>query len=448
MPGFANWKKLYSLEYIQLKDEGYSIGDEFRPESIEREKKEGCCTSLDWENAYYRLWKQREKGLGEDFPFEEPDEFEEIIRNAAGPPEIDPIDDERYTEKIRGAWHGRCAGVVLGKPFETYLDRKYIKEYLESVDAYPLEDWVPAYSEKLDRRVICRMSTKGNISHVDDDDDIKYTILALNLVEHKGLNFTPYDACENIVYNSPVSGLFSATRQSFQHFLNMSEHRSYEEQVKEFPTKLNPMREGINGTIRADFWGYIAPGNPRRAARIAHREASLNMVKNGLYGSMFVAACISTALSKNPSIEKILQGGLSVIPRKSRLANVVREVGEWYEKANDWIAVCERIYQKYGHLPFAGALNNLAFCILALLHGQLDFTRSIGTAVMCGTDTDCNGGTVGSIVGAAIGYDRIDKKWIEPFNDNVRSTVACYTNGSISELVQRTVQAYHKTKDE
>ena len=55
--------------------------------------------------------------------------------------------------------------------------------------------------------------------------------------------------------------------------------------------------------------------------------------------------------------------------------------------------------QRYGH-P------------LALLEGGLDFTRTITTAVMCGTDTDCNSATAGSIVGAAIGYDALPQRWI------------------------------------
>ncbi len=448
MPGFASWKDIYSIEYTQLKGEGYRIGDEFKPESVEGKKDGGAFSEKDWEEAYIALWKLREEGLCPDYPYEEPNDFEEIIKNAAEPPQIDPIDDERYEEKVRGAWHGRCAGVILGKPFEIGVGRQYIKDYLESADAYPLTDWVPACSEKLGIRVPHKKSTKGNISYVEDDDDTRYTILALNLTEKKGLGFSHYDVCRNVLENVPYTQLWSAMKQSVFHLINMTEDRPYEEQVGEFATKLNPMREGINGTIRSDFWGYIAPGNPRRAARIAHREASLNMVKNGLYGSMFVAACISTALSKNPTVDTILQGGLSVIPRKSRLAGLAAEVREWHAKDNDWTITCDRIYQKYGHLPFAGGLNNLAFCILALLHGQLDYTRTIGTAVMCGTDTDCNGATVGSIVGAAIGYDRIDQKWVAPFNDTIRTVASCYTNGSISELVQRTVQVYNKTQNE
>ena len=83
--------------------------------------------------------------------------------------------------------------------------------------------------------------------------------------------------------------------------VNLTDDRPAEEQIAEFPTKINPLREGINTAIRADFWGYIAPADPRRAARIAYREVTLNAVKNGVYSSMFVAGALSAALSRDPS---------------------------------------------------------------------------------------------------------------------------------------------------
>lgn len=48
--------------------------------------------------------------------------------------------------------------------------------------------------------------------------------------------------------------------------------------------------------------------------------------------------------------------------------------------------------------------------VLALVHGELDHEKTITTAVMAGIDVDCNGATVGSICGAAIGYDRLPQE--------------------------------------
>ena len=86
-------------------------------------------------------------------------------------------------------------------------------------------------------------------------------------------------------------------------------------------------------------------------------------------------------------------------------------------------------------------MYNYPLLVLALVHGNLDFTRSIGTAVMCGVDTDCTAGTVGSIVGAAVGGDGIGPRWYGPFNDRVQTFVAGngYGDGTLSDLVARTV---------
>ncbi len=88
----------------------------------------------------------------------------------------------------------------------------------------------------------------------------------------------------------------------------------------------------------------------------------------------------------------------------------------------------------------------MAIIILALLHGGLDYSKSITTAVMCGIDTDCTSGTVGSIVGAAVGYAKLDKKWVLPFNDSVRTYVAAFGNGTVTELVNRTYAVWEKYK--
>lgn len=458
MPGQTSWKGLYQAEYLQLEEEGYDVSSIAKPDMsdiylpLDDEKRDkrhkDDLSEAEYEKAYYKLWKVRDKGIRPDFPFVEPNDFEEIIGDASEPPFLTPLTTDEYAERIKGAWFGRCAGVVLGKPLELNIDRLKIKEYLESVDAYPLNDWVPYYSKKLNMKIRNPECCRGNVQFVSPDDDTHYTILALMLAEQKGLNFTPYDAGMNYLGRIPYTWVFSATGQSYYHLVNLVHDRPREEQIAEIPTKLNPFREGINGAIRADFWGYIAPGDPRRAARLAFNEVSLNVVKNGLYGAMFTAACISTALSKNPTIDTILQGGLSVIPKKSRLAQVVDEVVRWYTEKKEWVPVCDKIYEKYGHLPFAHSLNNMAMVVLALLHGNMDYTKTITTAVMCGKDTDCNSGTAGSIVGSAIGYENLDPRWISPLNNRIKAMVAGFSEGSITGLVDRTVNLWIKVKDQ
>lgn len=439
MPGYAGWKTLYKNEYLQLREEGYPVGDAPEPDTDDR-------TEAQWEAAYRELWKVRDRGMRTDYPYEEPDALEEILEGAGEMPHLKPLTFNRYRERISGAWFGRCAGVVLGKPLEMELNRRRIREYLESVDAYPLDDWVPARSEPLgmELRQDCVPSTRGNVAYVQPDDDIHYTILALLLAETKGYGFSTYDVGINWLDNVPYHWFWCASRQVYYHLVTMTEGRPKQEQVDEMAIKLNPWRECIDGQLRGDFWGYINPGDPIAAARLCHNDCALSLVKNGKYGGMFVAGCIAAALTVEPTIERIIAGGLAVIPKRSRLAETVRTVVGWYEEEADWISVCDRIYERWGHLPFAGTMNNLAIVVLALVHGDLDFTRTITTAVMAGIDTDCNSATAGSIVGAAVGYDGLDRRWIDPLNDTVKTAVAGFGEGSISELAERTVRLYRR----
>ena len=456
MPGYASWKTLYKDEYFQLYQEGYPVGDNPVPDlqveylpfpaEVRGKLEESAISEVDWEKAYWNLWKTREKGLRPGYPYTEPDDFESILAEAAPVPDLEPLSRTEYEERIRGAWFGRCAGVALGKPLEMAYDRLMVKKYLESVDAYPLDDWVPAHSEKLGvtLRTDCLPSSRGNVCFMQADDDIHYTICALLLAEKKGLDFTCVDVGNNLLDNVPYNWLWVADNQAYYHMVNLTPNCINEENVSKIPLKLNPWRECMDGQLKTDLWGYLTPGNPRLGAKYAHRLSAFSLVKNGIYGGMYVAGCVSAALSRNPTPEKIIQGGLSVIPQKSRLAEAVRNVVDWYHQEQDWITVCDKIYERYGHWYFAASINNLSWVTLALLHGGLDYTRTITTAVMCGTDTDCNSGTSASIAGAALGYNRIDPRWIGPLHDTVKSAVAGFGAGTISDLVQRTINLRQK----
>ncbi|MGI6744073.1 MAG: ADP-ribosylglycohydrolase family protein [Eubacteriales bacterium] len=421
MPGYADWEQLYEKELFQLKEEGYDVS--------------GAHVYTDAEISYHELWKIHGTELRRDYPYTEPNEYDEIIDASADLPKLKPLDDKQYNERISGAVYGRIAGIVLGKPLEMGFDMNTVKSYLQGAEAYPLNDFVPAKSEGsgMTARNDCIFSTKGNISFVQPDDDVNYTLLALLLAERYGIDFTPENVGANWLDNIPYHWVWCASRQAYYHLVNSVEPR-------QIPTLLNPWRECIDGQIRSDLWGYISPANPRRAALGAYRDCSLSLVKNGIYGGMFTAGCISAALSVEPDVEKIIMGGLSVTPKKSRLAEMVEKVTKWYSQDSDYEKVCVKIYSEWGHLPFAATINNMAIVTLALLHGNLDYTKTITTAVMCGLDTDCNSGTAGSIVGAAIGFDKIEKRWYIDFNDTIKSVVASVGEIKITELIKRIIK--------
>lgn len=458
MPAGMSWKEMVCLEYDQMEGEGYDMSGldrvrdrggkaGFHLAAAQAEGDEAACRAA-WAELRerkraglrQRAGLQQRAGLRQDFPYREPDGLAEILSLAEAPPALKPVSGLDYEDRVFGAWFARCAAVVLGKPLEMGFDRLKVKEYLESVDAYPLRDWVPARSEKLDMnlRLDCLPSTWGNVRYVQSDDDIHYTICALLLMEAGGEGFTQEQAAQNLLDNITYNWVWTADKYLYYQLVNREagDKTPLDELAWD-----NPYRESMCPQLKADLFGYLTPGDPRRGAAMIHRLGSLSASKNGLYGGMFMQGCVSAAMTGQPDVQIILRGGLSNIPRTSRLYEAVRRVMDWYRESGDWVAVCDKIYECYGHWYFAGAINNICFIVLALLEGNLDLEKTMCTAVMCGTDTDCNSANAGSVVGAAVGLKALDPKWIAPLNDTVKSCVAGFGFGTISGLARRTVRA-------
>ena len=202
-------------------------------------------------------------------------------------------------------------------------------------------------------------------------------------------------------------------------------------------TYRNPYREWIGAQIRADGFGYAAAGLPEAAAELAFRDAALSHVKNGIYGEMFVAATLAAALAVD-DVRDAIEIGLSEIPARSRLAEALRQVIAWHEQYDDWEEAWEAVNQAFGGYHRVHTINNAAVVLLGLLYGEGDLERSITVAVIGGWDTDCNGATVGSVIGAMKGARALPQKWVGPLNDRLRSYVAGYDNARISDLARRT----------
>ena len=75
----------------------------------------------------------------------------------------------------------------------------------------------------------------------------------------------------------------------------------------------------------------------------------------------------------------------------------------------------------------------------ALLWCEDDFSKAICMAVEIGFDTDCNGATVGSIMGMRKGIDAIDEQWTKPLNDTIETTLTGVGFVKISEMAKKTL---------
>jgi len=265
-----------------------------------------------------------------------------------------------------------------------------------------------------------------------EDDDLNYTLLNLHVVETYGKNFTTANIAETWLTMLPVFSTFTAERVAYANYLAGIDP----------PTTAsvrNPYREWIGAQIRADLWGWISPGNPAQAAELAWRDARLSHRANGIYGEMFYAAVIAAAfISDDP--EELLEIGLGQIPEHSRFARAIYQVLTILKVEKAWEDILNRLYQQFGNYYWVHSINNAALVAAALLYGAGDYERSICHAVMGGWDTDCNGATVGSIVGTILGAKRLPAKWIDPLHNKIRSSVKGFDYQAIDEVAFRTTQ--------
>ncbi len=366
-----------------------------------------------------------------DFPFEEPSKLEAIrAARPDGPRRLHRPPD--LQQRLLGAWLGRCAGCMLGKPVEG-RSRDQIEAILKAAGEYPLTDYFPALPQVPDG-VPYRPPTdpclRPNITHSVRDDDTDYTILGLHILETHGPDFTSRQVADTWLGRLPFHLVYTAERAAYRNLVN-------EVWPPESARVDNPYREWIGAQIRCDGFAYCAAGWPQKAAEFAFRDAAVSHVKNGIYGEMFFAALIAAVLA-GQELEAAIATGLSEIPARCRLAEAVSDVLQWCAEDTDWPLTWDKIMAKYGHYHPVHTINNAALVLMGLLHANGDFGRAICIAVMGGLDTDCNGATAGSVIGGLLGADQLPDQWTAPLNDRLDSIIAGMGQNRITDLAERT----------
>ena len=373
----------------------------------------------------------------ENYPYTEPSTLPEIqaLRVPFAVTSVNAV----TRDKVYGAWMGRICGCLLGKTVEGIRTNELIP-FLKETNNYPLH------------RYILRSDITDEIRHkyqfpfherycADDgmgmppDDDTNYTVMYQKIVETYGKDFTSRDVAQ------------SWPNLIRKHSYCTAERVAYCNIVKGFAPPdtaqfMNPYREWIGAQIRGDYFGYIHPGNPEKAAETAFRDACVSHTKNGIYGEMFVAAMIACA-AVNDSIEDIIEGGLAQIPHTSRLYEAIKSVLADHRGGVSERECFTKLHDTYnevwGHY-WCHTIPNAIVVTAALLYGKGDYSRSVCIAVENGYDTDCNAATVGSILGMRGGIGVIDEKWRAPIGDTLHTTLFALPSVSITECVDMTMK--------
>ena len=354
----------------------------------------------------------------------EPDGWDEIVALLPAAPDL-PGAGADLDARVHGAWTGRAAGCLLGKPVEK-IPRRGIEEILRATGRWPLDRWFTAVGLPDDvaarwpwNRRSAPTSLEENIDGMPEDDDLNYPILALELLESRGRDFTTDDVAQLWLDLMPAGRSFTAERAAYRNILDARP-------VPETATHHNPFREWIGALIRTDLLGWVTPGDVRGAARLAWTDARLSHTRNGVYGAMWAAALASSAVVAD-GVTAVLDAGDAVVPPGSRLASAVR-LGRELGAASDGGEAAvrgdlDRLHAAYGDLHWVHVLHNAAVVAYALEAGRGEFGPSVAIAVTAGWDTDSAAATVGGVVGALRGAEGIGAAWSGPLDGRIATSL-------------------------
>jgi hypothetical protein len=438
---FSN--QVLQIEREQLFDEGRDINDAVQEEF----KTLDGMNLLEDPSAQMRVqvFQDLVSGLSfrVDYPYEEPSDLEgiRVARPHGSRKYENALSSEDLYDRIYGAWLGRCSGCLLGKPVEGWRSG-IMWPYLKDLGKYPLSSYFR--SDEPDA-VVEKYHINRNRAYVDrvarmvEDDDTNYTVTGLAVFDKHGPDFSSENVGLFWLGHLPLLHTYTAERVAYRNLTNLippPNSASYR----------NPFREWIGAQIRADFWGYVALGNPSLAAEFAWRDASVSHVKNGIYGEMWVAAMLASAPFEKTT-RAVIEAGLREIPKNSRLTENIHEVFAWHEKGLSFEEAIGEVHQKWDETNphhWVHTISNAQIVAIGLLWGEEDFEKSICRAVQACFDTDCNGATVGSIYGMMHGAQALPAKWISPLNDGLETGIAGYHLVKISDMARKTVE-FHST---
>ena len=151
--------------------------------------------------------------------------------------------------------------------------------------------------------------------------------------------------------------------------------------------------DDIDFQIEADYIGFMSPGMPATACRIADKIGHIMNYGDGVYGGMFVAALYCEAFFED-DIPTIVDRALHSIPAESDYAKCIRDVAALHQHyPGDWVKAWQELESKWGDVDICGAMQpfnidaklNGAYIAMGLLYGEGDFGRTVEISTRCGS---------------------------------------------------------------
>jgi len=290
---------------------------------------------------------------------------------------------EALYDKVYGCWIGKSIGGTLGTPFEGR------RELLEVTD-FVSQSGRPLPNDDLDLQLIW-------LKALED-----YGPLGVNerVLGEYWINYIPPHWNEYGIGKSNMkAGLLPPLSGDYE----------------------NGWSHSNGAWIRSEIWACCAPGLPEIATKYAWYDACVDHgTGEGTYAELFTASLESAAFVEADR-GKLIEIGLSYIPKDCRVARSVRIALDGYNSGLDWKETRQRVLDDSADLGWFQAPANVAYFVIGWLYGEGDFKKSLLIAVSCGDDTDCTGATLGSILGIIYGAKALPEDWKQHVGDEIIS---------------------------
>ncbi|MEJ7677750.1 MAG: ADP-ribosylglycohydrolase family protein [Segetibacter sp.] len=301
---------------------------------------------------------------------------------------------QQLQNKIKGGWAGQTIGVTFGGPYEFRFQGSFIGDY------QPLL-WYNGYLKKT-------MTNNPGLY-----DDLYMDLTFVDVFEKSGLD-APLDSFANAYANAGYM-LWHANQAGRYNILHGIKAPMSGNWIN------NPHADCIDYQIESDFAGLMSPGMPNTASVISDKIGHIMNYGDGWYGGVYIGAMYALAFTSG-DINYIVSEGLKTVPKQSEFYQCINDVINWHKKyPADWKQTWLEVQKKWANdigcpdgvfSPFnIDAKVNAAYVVMGLLYGDKDFTKSLEIATRCGQDADCNPSSVGGILGAVLGYDKIPAYW-------------------------------------
>ncbi|MBE7489967.1 MAG: ADP-ribosylglycohydrolase family protein [Candidatus Omnitrophica bacterium] len=290
------------------------------------------------------------------------------------------ISYEDYLDKTLGGWIGKSIGGTVGAFYEG--DKSWIE--IDPRTMFPRE--------------------------VPPNDDLDLQVLWLKVLEERGASLESSDLAqawlEGCWYPFNEYGIF---RRNWRLGIHPPMSGKFANQHWE---------TGMGCPIRSEIWGYVFPGAPEIAAEFAWKDGTLDHTEQSVGAEQMFSAMAAMAFFETDIIS-LAHRFKHYLPEGSVIRKLVDCAFDSYAQGLSLRHARERILLTAGNPEACDSQVNVPFTILSLLHGGMDFEKTILSALACGFDTDCTLATAAAFLGQILGAKCIPESLKNPIGNDL-----------------------------